>query len=475
MVRGEAATRYRAVAERILATLASPAYLGADSSEAALAHSVGSFPGGQEIDVGLIYADYYFVEALLRLRELQGRTARLRLLSDAPPPVHSLRGVLLRAARERLRDGDRLLLPALQRLRAQADSALTAGPFTVTVKKRLPPSGDPRDYVSYGPYWWPDSTKPDGLPYVRRDGVVNQVLRRESDAPRLYAMTDAVETLALAWFFTDDVRYAERAALLLRTWFLDPATRMNPHLRFGQAIPGVTEGRGIGIIDTRDMGRITDALTLLRGAPAWTPADRATMDSWLATFLNWLRSSSNGLDEQDEPNNHGTWYDAQTAAIAMFLGDTATARVISAGIPDRIAQHVDSAGRLPLELARNRSLHYSVFDLEAFARLADLASHTGADLWQWQGPGGASIRSAIDFLAPYADPANQWPFEQVTTEPDDLLVPLLFRANAALPGDKYLQAIGRMPASITRAHRARLLFPLTREPGAPSADAPPRG
>ena len=134
---------------------------------------------------------------------------------------------------------------AIAALRRQADSALTLPLFTVTAKTRVPPSGDKRDYMSFGPYWWPDSTKPNGLPYLRRDGEVNWELRRESDALRLYAFTDAVETLALAYYLTGHDRYAAAAATQLRSWFVDPDTRMNPHLKseigrsqIGRTTPG---------------------------------------------------------------------------------------------------------------------------------------------------------------------------------------------------------------------------------------------
>ena len=123
-------------------------------------------------------------------------------------------------------------------------------------------------------------------------------MRRESDAPRLYAMTDAVETLSLAYWFTGEERYADRATLLLRRFFLDSATGMRPHLRYGQAIPGVTQGRGIGIIDTRDLALLADAIVLLRGSMAWTSADDAGMMRWNRAFLEWLLTSAEGVDER---------------------------------------------------------------------------------------------------------------------------------------------------------------------------------
>ena len=47
-------------------------------------------------------------------------------------------------------------------------------------------------------------------------------------------MMDNVTTLALAWFFTDDLRYAKYATQLVDTFFLDPATGMHPTLEFAK-------------------------------------------------------------------------------------------------------------------------------------------------------------------------------------------------------------------------------------------------
>lgn len=63
--------RYCRTAENLLAELASPRYLTRGTGgDALLAHSVGSRPGNHEVDRPLIYADYYFVEALLRYQGL---------------------------------------------------------------------------------------------------------------------------------------------------------------------------------------------------------------------------------------------------------------------------------------------------------------------------------------------------------------------------------------------------------------------
>ncbi len=386
-----------------------------------------------------------------RAVEAQGRR------SERVPETLLLHGDRLVAARARVRANEAALRPAMTALRAEANAALAAGPWAVTEKTLMPPSGDARDYQSFGPYWWPDSTKPNGLPFVRRDGVVNPVMRRESDAPRLYAMTDAVETLSLAFWFTGDEQYAERATVLLRRFFLDSLTGMRPHLRYGQAIPGVTQGRGIGIIDTRDLPLIADAIVLLRGSGAWTAADDAAMLQWNRAFLEWLLTSPEGVDERKAENNHGTWYDAQVVGLALFVGDTArAAQVLREWTPPRLAQQLAVDGSQPEELARTRPLHYSVFNLDAMTRLAEMGRHVGVDLWAWRGANGAQLRTATTFLAPYLDPAVKFPKDDVSpVQPIDL-VRVVRRVSIALSDSALGAALRKSPAALREADRSRL-------------------
>ena len=68
--------KYLSAARRILATLCSPAYLAEGTGSAGiLNHAVGNMPRNGEVDVSLIYADYYFLDAMLRFRGLQSYRA----------------------------------------------------------------------------------------------------------------------------------------------------------------------------------------------------------------------------------------------------------------------------------------------------------------------------------------------------------------------------------------------------------------
>ena len=372
----------------------------------------------------------------------------------------SLRGEELARARASLQRGDSVLRPALERLLNDAERALAAGPFSVIEKKRVPPSGDRHDYMSLGPYWWPDSTKPNGLPYVRHDGRRNPETLDDYDAPRLKQMMDAVTTLALAYYFDGSERYASHAAQLLRVWFIAPETRMNPRLTYAQANPGITPGRGIGIIETRGLVRLLDAIKLLDSSAAWTPDDRREIRAWMTAYLDWLRTSGNGKDELAAKNNHGSWYDAQTAALALFLGRPMLARrIVEASKSRRIALQIRPDGQQPLEEARTRSLDYSIFNLEALMQLAELGRKVGADLWHYEAPNGTSIRRALDYLASYADTTTKWRGEQITPVDATRMLEVLRMGELVFNDTSYRALIARMPQNRVRSHRVQLLYP----------------
>jgi len=311
-----------------------------------------------------------------------------------------------------------------------------------------------------GPYWWPDSTKPGGLPYVRRDGERNPEIRRDYDAPRLGALTGDVATLALAYYFSDDEKYAARATQLLRVWFLDPATRMNPNLRYGQRVPGITEGRSAGIIETRSFVGLVDAIGMLERSPDWRDTDGQGMRAWMSAYLEWLRTSDIGKQERGARNNHGTWYDAQVAALALFTGDSGLARAtLEASKATRIASQVKADGSQPFELVRTRALAYSAMNLEGLCRLAELGRQVGVDLWSYASPDGGSIRKALDYVAPYVDAATHWPGQQITPIEPDWAVLLLERARIAYGEPRYGALLRKIPGDVVLSHRARLLYP----------------
>ena len=302
---------------------------------------------------------------------------------------------------------------AVDSLRSQADRLLTMAPPSVMQKMMMPPSGDKHDYYSLGIYWWPDSAKEDGLPYVRHDGIPNPEYG-DFDGPAISHMADATFTLALAWFYTTDKAYAEKATELLTTWFLDSATRMNPHLEFGQAIPGITEGRGIGIIETGALVDVVNGIELLSRSSALRPADYQGLKEWFSSYTHWLTTSQKGWDERMWRNNHGSSYDSQVATFALFSGQDSIATMILDSVKvKRIDRQIEADGSQPWELARTKGMSYSIKNLRHLIENAIIAEDLGIDLWHYESEQGGSIYQALAYLVPFYTEGKSFPYQQI--------------------------------------------------------------
>jgi hypothetical protein len=368
----------------------------------------------------------------------------------APPASLLLDRAHVAGVRARAAQGDAGLRAAIATLEADAAKALAIAPMSVMDKGVVPPSGDKHDYLSQAPYWWPDPSKPDGKPYIRKDGERNPEIRRITDRDNLGRLGDAVATLGLAYAYTGREDYAVHAARLLRTWFVDPATRMHPHLQYGQYVPGINEGRGIGIIETRNLPELLDGVLLIAASPAWTQADEAALQAWMRAYLTWLRESPHGREEAKNGNNHETWYDVQVAGLALYTGQVDVARRTLDGARARIAAQIEPDGRQPRELERTRSWHYSAFNLAAFMDLATLGDRVGVDLWHYRTADGRSIRQAVDFVVPFAAGERKWTYDQITPFSAAQMHTILRRGAAAWKAPAYKALAERIGGGSSR-------------------------
>src|SRR5256886_12563979 len=384
---------------------------------------------------------------------------RQKAEGDPMPRVFLLDAKQVQLTRQRLRDSDKSLTAAWARLQRDAQKALSEGPFSIVNKSVTPPSGDKHDYMTQAPYFWPDPKSPNGLPYIRRDGERNPEINKITDHHSLDQLESSVETLALAYYFKGEEAYAAKAVQLLRAFFIDPATRMNPNLEYAQFIPGVNTGRGIGLIETRGLTHVVDAIGLLAGSKALTEADQRGLQDWVGQFLQWMQESKNGREESAAKNNHGTYYDVQVVSYALFLGKKGLAvRVLQEAQQKRIAAQIEPDGRQPLELARTKAWGYSNGNLDGLMLLATLGERVGVDLWNFQTHDGRSIRKALDFLAPVALGERKWQYQELGGVKPESLFPLMRRA-ANVYHDKQYQALMAKVPDAELADRSRLLRP----------------
>lgn len=304
---------------------------------------------------------------------------------------------------------------AIQNLLIEADKALNNKQiYSVATKKQLPPIANKHDYMSLAPYWFPDSTKQDGLPYIRKDGVRNPEAAEYTDGKQLNRMCNSVQTLALAYYFTGNKAYADKAQQLLHAWFVDSALRMNPNMLYAQAIKGRNDGKASGIIETRAFVEMLDAVDLLAQNKAFDVVLYSQLQAWFAEYLLWLETSQIGQNERNAKNNHGSWFVFQYARYAFFVGDNVRAKAILETLNARIAWQIEPDGRQPLELVRTKSLSYSLFNLMALAQSASMAKKVGVNVWSYQTADGRSVKKACDYILPYTFNPETWPEKQIS-------------------------------------------------------------
>ena len=324
-------------------------------------------------------------------------------------------------------------------LEKQVKKAIGAPLLTIVDKPRPSPTGDAHDYISYGRYFWPDPSKPDGLPYIQKDGHPNRELIEQGDDKQLSALLNNVETLALGWSQLHREDCARRAGDWLRAWFVTPATRIKPAFDYAQIRLGRDHNRGSasGLIDTSGLARLVDAMRLLHGAPGVSAEDESTVKTWFSDYLHWLTTSPNGKKEHEAKNNHGSWYLMQVIAISRYLGRDDDARAFAREDFERINWQIERDGQQPLETARPDGLSYSVFNLDAQLRVARLAAPLGIDLWNYTAPRGGSLKLALDYLKPFDAAPATWPHHQLAPEKPGFLKPLLEMAAMAASATKH--------------------------------------
>ncbi len=320
-------------------------------------------------------------------------------------------------------------LTAYEKLIIKADKLLTIKNPSVMDKTILPPTGNKHDYLSIGRYWWPDTEKKDGLPWVRFDGKTNPDTQTDAvDRKRLGFMGQSIRHLSLAYYFTNNEIYAQKAISMIDTWFINPETLMNPHLEFAQSVPGNPKTRRTGILDGRSIVMfVPDAIQLLSVSKHWNTNYETKTTKWFSDYLTWLTQSDLGKKGSEQNNNHGSWYKYQVATLAFYLSDKPLVRNMVELAQLSLDDMLNNEGGQIHELARTRSFFYSCFNLQALTSIADLGDKVGMNMWQYQSENKKSLSLAINYLTPAIDD-EKWSHDTLKNIDLTGLIPILSKA-----------------------------------------------
>jgi hypothetical protein len=294
------------------------------------------------------------------------------------------------------------------RILNEASNALMLSPITITKYRAKLSEGGPNDYYSNADYFWPNPMTTNGLPYVNHDGMSNPG-NFNKHRECLRTLDRAVAALGAAYKITGDNRYVTKAVELLRVFFLDPSTRMNPNLQFAQAVPGLTPGRSYGIIDTLHMIEIPRGIEAMEKSSAFPPEVLAGLKQWFSNYVTWMRNSRNGVEESNALNNHAVAYWLQVAVFAEFTGDQSNLEECREHFKDAfVLKQMALDGSFPRELSRTKPYGYSTFQLDNMTTLCQILSTPRDNLWQFTLPDGRGIRKAVQFMYPYWADKRKW-------------------------------------------------------------------
>jgi alginate lyase len=350
-------------------------------------------------------------------------------------------------------NGNQALRDSFERLLSAADSYLTKEPISVMEKKQTQLIADKHDFLSLAPYYWPNLTKAKGLPYVYRDGEKNPEVFSIPDARNMQEMVTRVRILSAAYHLTDNVSYASKASELLRVWFLNNETLMNPNLEHSEVKLGVNNGDFSGIMAGIYLRDLPDAIALISDSGSWTKQDQRGIKLWFSKYFDWLLNSDFGMEEGKSLNNHGTWYDVQVSSLGLFLNKTEISKEILKNYMDKLlAAKIRPDGIQPFEIDRSQSLDYHLFNLQGLFTLAKIGDQMGIDLWDYKTPEGSRLQKELDYLLPYALEKEKWPYEQIKPVARGKLLDVLCQAISHYEGnEKYKQAYRTIDGPKVRA------------------------
>ena len=289
-----------------------------------------------------------------------------------------------------------------------ANQALQLRPPAVTDHVATNSAGGMHDFFSQADYAWPNPTNATGRPYFTRDGESNpDTFSHHRMAMR--DMKDAVAALAAAYVLTGDDQYVRKSVEFLKIFFLDETTRMNPHLQYAQAVLGAQTGNAYGVIDTLHLAELPVAVRWLEKSPAFPPEVDQGLRKWFADYSKWIITSTNGVKEMNNANNHSIACFVQLASFATFTRDEkllelCRTRFKTVLLPGQMTNN----GSFPRELARTKPYGYSIFQADNLAILCVLLSTPDENFWKIKLPDGRTPKNAVDFIYPYLADKHQW-------------------------------------------------------------------
>jgi len=303
-------------------------------------------------------------------------------------------------------DHDRILAAAAEALKTPIT------PITTLPAPRT--SGTPHDFYSEPEDFFPDPSNPTS-PWLERPSQANpDTFTTHRDA--VYHLGVAIAGLTAACTITTDPKYAARAAEHLRTWFITPATRMNPTLQLAQRVPNTPTGRPEGVLDSLPLAEVARSLRFLETSEALTPEELAAIRKWFADYAIWLNESRTAGLARDRRDHHASSWLFQAAAYADanvtgLSSDDASLNALRHRFKTAtLRAQMNGNGIFPREVATPTPFRNALFNLDLLTLACELLTTRFDNPWEYELQDGPGLRAAIAYHFPFIRTPSTWPY-----------------------------------------------------------------
>jgi len=236
----------------------------------------------------------------------------------------------------------------------------------------------------------------------------------------LYAQTinNAVVALGMAYAFTSDSKYADKAIALIYQWCLNPATYMEPsNNSYGEHVQGAHGYWSIAIMTT--IPGLFYGADLIWNYTGWDSKVKADFAEWTRKYGFSCMSQDGGYY-----NNGENWrISAQASAGALIdnntLLDHAFLRWKNTFDGYLNSSHptgqMNLDGSLSSEIVRGWSLGYGNYAMQAMGQGAEIARHRGLDFYNYKLADGRGMAKGADYMAPGTANESVWPHDNSPT------------------------------------------------------------
>ncbi len=282
---------------------------------------------------------------------------------------------------------------ALSSVKHFIDEVLIMPDLFVTDKNFTAPSGDTHDYYSVAPHYSSAGLKYDS--YTNDEDRVKKC----SDAEAFRNFAWRVYAYSVGGVILRQPQLSQKAVNLIKSWFVDSKTKMNPNVRYAQIIPRSDKINEVGVIELRQLINVVSAAKVLLICGALEGSELQMIKNWIQLFLDDCDNCAIREKALQRKNNIGTWSAVLFGTLDLFCDRYPRSFSIAYQAAERLGQQLGPFSVQLNEIGRAMPLHYCLFNLAAWFELSQLCREFGIDLYRFSGVHNESLRNALQFCS----------------------------------------------------------------------------